>query len=158
MCVCVRGKANSPPRSTGYGGVDIWQAPINLLLAPRQLLFTELSGWLDNSLSRTMWQLYRREHFTSWICRWQIQLNPQPLLIAALAWQSHCGSRWCPLGALQRKGRQEPQSVNITSTTPPVFPPSWIMQWAVYTHEAYVNQRWIILIYSSMDFSYSLSY
>lgn len=44
------------------------------------------------------------EHFTSWICRWQIQLNPQPLLITALAWQSHCGSRWCPLGALQRQG------------------------------------------------------
>lgn len=45
-----------------------------------------------------------RECFTSWICRWQIQLNPQPLLKAALAWQSHCGSRWCPLGALRRQG------------------------------------------------------
>lgn len=44
------------------------------------------------------------EHFTSWICRWQTQLNPQPQPIAALAWQSHCGSRWCPLGALQRQG------------------------------------------------------
>lgn len=52
----------------------------------------------DNYIDATF-----HEHFTSWICRWQIQLNPKPLLIAALAWQSRCGSCWCPLGVLQRQ-------------------------------------------------------
>lgn len=57
------------------------------------------------------------EHFTSWICRWQTQLNPQPLLIAALAWQSHCGSRWCPLGALQRQGDRSQEYKQLTRNT-----------------------------------------
>ncbi len=96
------------------------------------------------------------EHFTSWICRWQIQLNPKPLLIAALAWQSHCGSCWCPLGALRRQGDKSHTVWAGQRVTQNVFPPSWIMPWAVNRiTDPYVNHRLIILIYSNMDFSYS---
>lgn len=46
------------------------------------------------------------DHVTFWICRWQIQLSQQQLLIAALASPRHCGSHWCPLGVLRRHKKQ----------------------------------------------------
>lgn len=107
------GKANCASRSTGIAGADIWQPAIKRLCSLAGI-FCLLSCQDAPDMFRHLWlhcvhcddyiDLTFREHFTSWICRWQIQLNPQPLLIGALALPSHCGSRWCPLGALQKQG------------------------------------------------------
>lgn len=72
------------------------------------LLCTELSCRGPRHLLQPslLWSWLRglaKEHFTSWIYRWQTQLNPQPRQTAAWAWRSRCGSRWCPPGALQRQ-------------------------------------------------------
>lgn len=96
-----------------------------------------------------------REHFTSWICRWQTQLNPQPLLIAALAWQSHCGSRWCPLGVLQRQGDRTRENEQQTGNTGCI---STQLNHAVSTQQEHwhlCESQMNHLMYSSMDLSYS---
>lgn len=102
-------KSNPAPRSAGCSGLTGRNQ--SSTQPDRQLLFTELSGIHDTFLQPSLLtggdgcvHMTFHEHFTSWICRWQTQLNPQPQPIAALAWQSHCGSCWCPLGALQRQG------------------------------------------------------
>lgn len=99
------------------------------------------------------------EHFTSWICRWQTQLNPQPLPIAALAWQSHCGFRLCPLGVLQRQGDKSHRVSAGNNSHELYFHPAE----SCTEHLTGLQTPMLIIddqytIYSSMDFSYSLSY
>lgn len=153
---CARGKANSRPRSAWYVGGDVWQAAINpqsglaggLCLLSHQTFF----------MTRPPPPPTSREHFTSWICRWQTQLNPQPLLIAALAWQSHCGSRWCPLGVLQRQGDRTRENEQRTGSTRCI---STQLNHAVSTQQEHwhlCESQMNHLMYSSMDLSYSLSY
>lgn len=112
--------SNTAPRSAGCSGLTGryqplgWQAALVYWAVRRPWhLFTTFPSHGGDSCVRMTFH----EHFTSWICRWQTQLNPQPQPIAALAWQSHCGSRWGPLGALQRQGDRVQGFKQSTSDT-----------------------------------------